>query len=180
MNELYFDDLTAWCDADIRGFYSSPTALVSPSTKVYFKNASGEYEELTSLVVPNDITVIKPFVFYNLATRYITSIIIHNNVTTIGEGGFLSCSGVRNIEVGSGVTSIGGNGLCTKTSISTADYNSITFTFLGTTPPTLASTNALPRVKAIKKITVPKGCGEAYKTATNWVNFADYIEESAE
>ena len=45
-----------------------------------------------------------------------------------------------------------------------------------TTPPEISS-NTFTSSK-LNKIIVPVGCGEAYKSATNWSNFADYIEET--
>ena len=42
-----------------------------------------------------------------------------------------------------------------------------------TTPPTLGSADAIPT--ATTQIQVPMASVEAYKTATNWSNFADII-----
>ena len=52
--------------------------------------------------------------------------------------------------------------------------NKATITFKGTTPPTI--TTDILNAKYLNKIYVPSSAVEAYKTATNWVNFADYIE----
>ena len=43
-------------------------------------------------------------------------------------------------------------------------------------PPVLA-TNSFPADGSLKEIIVPAGCGEAYKSATNWSTFADIINE---
>ena len=42
-----------------------------------------------------------------------------------------------------------------------------------TTPPTLSNTNAIST--ATTEIQVPMASVDAYKTATNWTNFADII-----
>jgi hypothetical protein len=47
------------------------------------------------------------------------------------------------------------------------------------TPPTLG-TKALYNHGYLKEIIVPKGCAEAYKSATNWSEFADIIKEMEE
>lgn len=48
--------------------------------------------------------------------------------------------------------------------------------FYATTPPTLESTSSL-FTATHTKIYVPAGCGDAYKNATNWTTYADYIVE---
>jgi hypothetical protein len=45
-----------------------------------------------------------------------------------------------------------------------------------TTPPQIGST-ITDNYGTLKEIIVPAGCGEAYKTATNWSYYADIIKE---
>lgn len=49
---------------------------------------------------------------------------------------------------------------------------------LATSPPTM-SNHAFGYASTIRKITVPKGCGETYKAAENWSYYADVIVEEA-
>ena len=49
------------------------------------------------------------------------------------------------------------------------------YIFLQTTPPTLVNTNAFTGISSICKIYVPDASVDAYKAATNWVTYADYI-----
>lgn len=49
---------------------------------------------------------------------------------------------------------------------------------LSTTPPTIQSDTFYANY--LNKIIVPKGTGDAYKSATNWSAYADYIEEATE
>ena len=49
------------------------------------------------------------------------------------------------------------------------------YIFLSTTPPTLANINAFTGINPICKIYVPDASVEAYKMATNWNNYANYI-----
>jgi hypothetical protein len=52
--------------------------------------------------------------------------------------------------------------------------------FNRTTPPTLANTNAFSNINSICKIYVPDESVEVYKSATNWVTYADYIYPMSE
>ena len=55
-------------------------------------------------------------------------------------------------------------------------YSIAEYYFYATTPPTLESSSSL-NCSYHTKIYVPAGCGEAYKTATNWTTYADKIVE---
>ena len=60
---------------------------------------------LTSIVIPNSVTSIGECAFYNCNS--LTSIAISNNVTNIGEYAFYNCSSLTSIDIPSSVTSIG-------------------------------------------------------------------------
>lgn len=173
LDELYYDgDLTDWLNIEFGNSLGNPLYQTGFNTKVYFKNASGEYELLEGeLLIPEVITEIKPNVL--CGARSIKSLIIHDNVTTIGAYAFSHCYACENVIVGRGVTSIGSSAFGFGSSTTGVKA---TITFLGTTPPTIQSSYW----GNISKIIVPKGCGEAYKTATNWANLANYIEEATE
>ena len=100
----------------------------------------------------------------------LTSVTISNNVTIISSGLFDQCNKLTNVTIPDGVTSIGNNAL-----VIGGYSDKATIKFLGTTPPSIQS-NTIGEY--VEKIIVPAGCGEAYKSATNWSNFADYIEEA--
>lgn len=130
------------------------------------------YCRFTNITIPDNVTSIGTYAF--VWCDLIANIIIGNGVTKIGDYAFQHTNSLVSVTVGSGITSIGKN-VFYKSSTS---FPPITITLLGTTPPTI-STNTF-NVSYLNKIIVPKGCGEAYKTATNWANFADYIEEASE
>ncbi len=94
-------------------------------------------------------------------------------VKQIGANTFQNCSSLVELTIPETCTSIAANAL--KCGSST---NKTTFIFKGTTPPTIQSSTFT--VSNIEKIIVPVGCGDTYKAATNWVSFADYIEEATE
>lgn len=144
---------------------------------------------LTSIVLTNEIQDIGQSA---LSYTNIQSLIIPNSVNMIGYGCCQGCSllsyaeinasildsyafyqtpALTNVVIGENISNIKTYSLhCGSTN------NNATFTFLGTTPPTI-TTNIFNK-NYLNKIIVPAGYGEVYKTATNWANFADYIEEA--
>ena len=126
---------------------------------------------LTSITIPDSVTSIGNWAFYNCSS--LTSISIPEGVTSIGNYVFYNCTSLTSITILSNVTVIGSYALQIGSTT-----NKATITMLPTTPPNIQSNtfNAF----FLNKIIVPKGYGETYKTATNWSNFADYIEEATE
>jgi hypothetical protein len=82
------------------------------------------------------------------------------------------CKWLTTITIPSNVKTIGGSALATRASEKT------TIIMKPTNPPTIQS-NTINN-SYLNKIIVPKGCLEAYQTATNWSSFADYMEEATE
>ncbi len=64
-------------------------------------------DELTSIVIPDSVTSIESGVFSNC--RGLTSITMPNKVTSIGYKAFSGCSGLTSIVIPDSVTSIGGS-----------------------------------------------------------------------
>lgn len=127
---------------------------------------------LDNVVIPNSVIQIGNSAFYYCTN--LTNITLSKSLTNIGSGAFNYCSALTNLTIPASVKTIGSSNAL---NIGT-NTNKATFTFLSTTPPTIDKTSF--SVININKIIVPKGCGEAYKSATNWANFADYIEEATE
>lgn len=133
-----------------------------------FRNCS----QLNDVVIPNSITRIDGSAFYYCSK--LSNITLSNSLTYISSSAFSYCSALTTLTIPASVTEISGSNTL---NIGT-DTNKATFIFLPTKPPYI-STDVFSVIK-INKIIVPAGSGEAYKTATNWANFADYIEEAAE
>lgn len=119
-------------------------------------------------VIPSDggVTFIGDYAFYDCSG--LTSVTIPDSVKDIGGTAFASCRGLTSVTIGNGVTSIGlyaFSGCSGLTSV----------TMLPTTPPTLGS-NAIP--SNVTTITVPVGCGGAYKAAEGWSAYASKIVEA--
>lgn len=126
---------------------------------------------ITSITIPEGVTKIEDHTFESCAS--LTSITIPNSVTLINDYAFYRCNSLASITIPSEVTSIGSYALQIGSST-----NKATITMLPTTPPTIQSSTFY--ASYLKKIIVPAGTGATYKAATNWSNFADYIEEAAE
>ena len=126
---------------------------------------------LTSVTIGDSVWKIKSGAFQDCSS--LTSIIIPNSVISINTSAFERCTNLTNVTIGDGVTSIGSWGLEVGSST-----NKATIIFLGIEPPSIQ--NLTFKTAYLNKIIVPKGCGEVYKAATNWANFADFIEEAAE
>lgn len=143
------------------------TSVEFPSTLQTIGNyAFQRCSKLTSVDIPSSVTSIGSSAFSNCSN--LISITIPDSVTSIGNGTFSYCSSLTSITIPDSVTSIG--------SFAFQGCSGLTsMTILATTPPTLGGTNAIS--SATTKIYIPAGTLSAYKSATNWSNFADLFEE---
>lgn len=166
-NVYYNRDITSWCRIYFGGIRANPMTYAH---KVYMKNSANEYEIITNLIIPDTITDIRQYAF--VSCHSFVSATIHNGVTEIGNSAFSEDQNLLNMTIGSGVIKIGAYAL----EIGNAT-NKATIRFLGTTPPSIQS-NSIG--KNVEKIIVPVGCGDIYKSATNFSAKADIIEEETE
>ena len=96
------------------------------------------------------------------------------NISTIPSRAFQN-STIANITIPATITKIGDSCFSNCNSLAVV-------TFLPTTPPTVLGPFNFPThmsgaYVALKSIIVPKGCGDAYKTAGYWSNYASVIIE---
>ena len=87
-------------------------------------------------------------------------------ITKIKDAVFYNCSYIQEITIPSSISVIGQEAFLNCSYLTTMKIEA-------TTPPTLANTSAIST--ATTQIQVPSASVEAYKTATNWSNFADII-----
>ena len=97
---VYIKDLTAWCQINFESAWSNPL--------YYAKNLYLNNEPITNLVIPDEITEIKKYAFYN-AQNITGTLTIHDSVASVGNSAFRDCSGLASVALGSSVASIGEN-----------------------------------------------------------------------
>ena len=98
----------------------------------------------------------------------ITKIKMPDSTTIIRDCAFSNCTSLESITISDSVTRIGADVFFNCTSLTDMYLHPIT-------PPSLYSIGAIST--ATTAIHVPIGSGDAYKSATNWSNFADIIVE---
>ena len=145
---------------------------------------------ITEYNIPESVTMIRQYAFYEC--RSLTSVNIPNSVTTIGDFAFQHCYSLTSVNIPDSVATIGNYAFegCSLTSITIG--NSVTTigndAFIGcgslkyvyckpTTPPALGNSNVFGYNASGRRIIVPIGSGEAYKTAKNWSEYANDIIE---
>lgn len=95
-SSVYISDLSAWCKINFSNALSNPLC----NGHKLFLNGS----EVKSLVIPNDVTIIRNYTFS--CCHSITSVTIPNCVTKIGNYAFDHCS-LTSLTIPNSVTSIG-------------------------------------------------------------------------
>ena len=96
------------------------------------------------------------------------SVTIPNSITSIEQEAFEANRYLTSVTIGSGVTSIG-------MAAFSMNMNLVSVTILATTPPTLGNDVFTPNASG-RKIYVPTESVEAYKAASGWSTYANYIE----
>ena len=87
LTEIHITDLAAWCAIDFSDYYSNPL--------YYAKNLYINGELVTELEIPDSVTSIGGYAFYNCTS--LTSVSIGNSVTSIGYRAFYNCTSLANI-----------------------------------------------------------------------------------
>ena len=150
------------------GVFDNCTVLnsidIGSSTTTISDYMFSECYSLRSVTIPSGVTSIGSYSFQNCNS--LTSITIPSGVTSIGNRAFYYCSGLTSCTIGIGVTSIGDEAFrwCSSLKSITVD---------ATIPPTLGS---LAFYGSTCRIYVPSGSLEAYKSASEWSDYADRIQ----
>ena len=93
-NVYYRGAIEDWFNIEFGNEYSNP---MSYAKHFYMLNSNNEYEEVTSINIPDTVTKIGKYRFYGF--NNVTSITIPNSVTTIGNGAFKGCSSLEKITL---------------------------------------------------------------------------------
>lgn len=122
-----------------------------------------ECHSLTGITIPNSVTTIGGEAFESCDN--LSSVTIPDSVTTIGDYVFYMCRNLTNVTIGNGVTSIGRSAFYS--------FENYTVTINATTPPTLDG-GAIGG--SVTTIYVPSDSVDAYKSASEWSNYASKIQ----
>lgn len=144
--------------------YSTLASVTIPNSVTEIGKDAFQYcQALTEATIGNGLISIGYYAFY-YCTR-LRSISIPDATTKISGGAFSNCKGLTEAIIGNGVTSIDGEAF---------KYcgNLKSLTIKATTPPTLGS-EAFYQTNCT--IYVPAESVDAYKTATNWSQYAGSI-----
>ena len=130
------------------------------------KSAFEGCTSLTSITIPEGVTSIGEYAFYKCTS--LTSITIPDSVTSIVGGAFSGCISLTSVTIGNGVTSIGRYAF--------NDCYSLTSVYCKAVTPPAGDSSMFYNNASERKIYVPTESVDAYQTAPNWSDYADYIE----
>ena len=98
---VYISSLESWCNIDFEYCTSNPLYDIH---NLYLND-----ELIKDLVIPESISEIKKYAFYN-GSGFTGSLTISDGVTSIGEEAFYECTGFSgSLTIGTSVTTIGGS-----------------------------------------------------------------------
>ena len=118
LKKVIIQDLSAWCSIDFTRTDSNP---LSYAHHLYID----EDTEIVDLVIPNNVTTIRDYAFYNCYG--LTSVTISNSVTSIGSSAFAYCTSLASIDIPNSVVNIGNTAFAYCTSLASIDIpNSVT------------------------------------------------------
>ena len=138
--------------------------LPSSLTSIGFSSFRSD-KGLKKINIPAGVREIKSYTFNDCQS--LEQIELNEGLETIGGNAFDTARSLQSITIPSTVTSIGSSAFNNAQCLASV-------TVLATAPPTLGS--GAFSGSGLKKIYVPAESVEAYKSATNWANYAEKIE----
>jgi hypothetical protein len=153
-------------NGSFNGCNSLQNVIITGATDINNNAPFNNCNSLTKLIIPNACTALSANIFDGCNS--LSFIKISDNLTAINGTSFAFCRSLKELEFPNTVTSIGGTSFNGCLSI-------LQYTFLSTTPPTITGSNAFLGINPACKIYVPDASVAAYKAATNWITYANYI-----
>ena len=89
LKTVYITDLAAWCNIDFADYYSNPL--------FYAKNLYLNNKLVSDLVIPESVTNIKDFAFYNCNS--ITSVTFPKGLNSVGKDAFYKCNSLNKVNI---------------------------------------------------------------------------------
>ena len=161
------DSVTSIGGSVFSSCYGLTSVIIGNGVTSIEDHAFYDCSELTNVIIGNGVTSIGSYAFCSCGG--LTSVIIPDSVTSIDWSAFVGCSGLTSVTIGNGVTSIGKQAFYDCSSLTSV-------TMLSTTPPTIRYDIFDSNFSGT--ITVPAGCGDAYKAASGWSAYAGKIVEA--
>lgn len=171
-NVFFNGDVNDWANIDFNDSYGNPARIAD---NFYI---GGNLLEGAITIIPKEAEV-KYDTFWN--QKKITSVVIENGSNEsirIASRAFYECKGLTYVELPSNIRWIDSKAFATSSQYPNQLLPKRTYVVKSYTVPFIEEDTFLNN--NIEKIIVPVGCGETYKTATNWTTVADYIEEATE
>ena len=174
-------DLAAWCEMKLGNEHASP---LSSAGKVLVSDI-----ETTTINIPNTVTFIGKFTFYQC--KKIKSLSIPGCVNKIGSSAFEDCTGLTNLSLSYGNVSIGGSSFegCTGLkevsipgSINVISINAfkncknLISVVSEIEYPSSIDNNVFEGISSAAILKVPKGTKSVYRSLTGWDQFANVVE----
>ena len=97
LKNVYFNGtIKTWCNINFHSNYGNPCYY---GADLYIQGT-----KIVDLVIPDDVTTIKDYVFRNCTS--LNSVVIGNGVTRIGKYAFYLCKNLKSVEIGNNVINI--------------------------------------------------------------------------
>ena len=149
LQEVHITDLAAWCNINFHDPAANPLCN--------YANLYLNGEPVTELDIPNEVTAINNYAFYNYPN--ITSVNIPGSVASIGDYAFYNCNNIADLNIEEGVKTIGNYAFYYCYNITSLEIpNSVT---------TVAS-YAFHNCNSAKSLTIGEGVTEIGKEAFSY------------
>ena len=145
---------------------SGTTYIIPDSVTTIVERAFAGCSSLTSVTIPDSVTTIGEYAFFHCYS--LTNVTIPDSVTTIGNDAFSSCDSLTSVTIPNSVTTIGNYAFYGCDNLSSVYCKAVT-------PPALGGTYVFDSNGSGRKIYVPAGSVNAYKSATRWSEYASRI-----
>jgi hypothetical protein len=149
--------MESWCNIKFGSWEANPLSIAG---HLYMNDG-----EITHLVIPDGVTDIGNWAFYNC--KSLVSVTIPNNVINIGKHAFANCENLTSLSIGKNIAAIG-------ESVFDGCDNLVSLTMKSKNPVSIKKNVFTNRSNAT--LFVPKGSVEAYQAADYWKEFKS-IEE---
>ena len=183
------DSVTTIGGYAFRGCSSLTSVTIGDSVTTIGSSAFGDCISLTSVTIPDSVTTIGGYAFRGCSS--LTSVTIGDSVTTIGSSAFGDCISLTSVTIPDSVTTIEecafsgcsynlqtitiGKNVTTIGPLAFDDCRALTNVYCKATTPPAGSSQIFPSNVSDRKIYVPMESVEAYKSASNWIRYANEI-----